>query len=531
MQLSDPTGWLGSDDSGYYSAAEYLLAGETLERAHHQYARMSVVVPVAISMWAFGDSTTAVIAPTVIFSMGCIALVAVAGWLLWGWMEGLIAASVVSCIPYFRVISTAAYPDVHVCFWTTAAVVLALFAIRSQNQRRMWVLGICSGLTIGLACSAKIFGIFAIVPVLWIAWLPNTWTSYHRIRWFVAVSAGVAALILAESLFYLWTAGDFWFRLHAIQNAKADDRYFPAVGFFRHDTYLDLAWNRLTMLLHPSFSGWGRVAAFFIPTVAIASLLNKPARRMGAWAVVTYLFISVTPVIYRHHWHPFTPFDGRHILLTCVPLALCFSWALCRTVTLVASPAWIKRGWPIALLGLAWLSFADGDSLGGFRSRPSQRWGLAISQLIALEDWDDERDIFIPASLYLRHRILFPKELRTRLRVAIDENALDWWRKASVDIESRVKPLPAPTDAYLIATPIQLSGKSGFWDYGVGLPKNELLAWQQSTPRVRIKRYGFHTVGPEGSHAGKNYDVLVLLGGDIQEKQAKPNREKIANAR
>ena len=50
IRIADPTGWLGSDDWSYHSAAEHLLAGKTIERPHHHFARMAVVVPQKIKV-------------------------------------------------------------------------------------------------------------------------------------------------------------------------------------------------------------------------------------------------------------------------------------------------------------------------------------------------------------------------------------------------------------------------------------------------------------------------------------------------
>ena len=530
VRLADPTGWIGSDDAAYHSAAEHLLAGKTLERVDHQYARMTFIVPVAASMWVFGDSPAAVIAPTVVVSIGCIALVAVAGWLLWGWAEGLCAASVVSFLPYFRMMSSTAYPDMHICFWATAGVVLALLAVRRGYGRRTWMLGVGCGLTVGVACSAKVFGVFALLPIVWMAWLPKTWNRRDRLRWVSNVAMGVAAMVVVQGLFYQWVAGDFWFKLHALRSAQGGDRYFPATGYFRHATFLGLAWTRLTMLFRPSLSGWGTIAVLFVPAVLITPLLNKRGRVVAAWAAGTYLFIAIAPVTYNHHWHPFHTFDGRHVLVACIPFALCFAWTTCRVVAFLSTPAWIRRGWPIALLGLAWLSQVDAGTIRGFRDRETQRCGRAIEELIASQNWEDNRDIFLPVSLYVRHRVLFPKELRTRLRVVVDDSAPDWWRTASVDIESRARPMPKPSEAYLIATPKQLNGGLEFWDYGVGLPRDGLIAWQKIAPRARIIRYADKTIAPQGSRAEEGSALLVLLGGSDRDQQVARAEEVIPDA-
>lgn len=175
--------------------------------------------------------------------------------------------------------------------------------------------------------------------------------------------------------------------------------------------------------------------------------------------------------------------------------------------------AWIERSWPAVLAALAAISFANPRELNGFRDRPTSRIGVAVSQIAATTQWDHDRDIFMAPSLYWRFRILFPQELRSRLRVAADGEAPTWWRDTCADITSRSAPLPPPSDAYLLATPRQLRGETEQWDYGVGLPRERLSAWQTVEPRTRMSRFADKTirhsrpglVGPE--------PFLLLLGG------------------
>jgi hypothetical protein len=104
-------------------------------------------------------------------------------------------------------------------------------------------------------------------------------------------------------------------------------------------------------------------------------------------------------------------------------------------------------------------------------------------------------------------------ELRSRLRVAVDADSPSWWRDASVDIVSRCKPLPEPGRAYLIATPSQMSGKPEAWDYGVGLPANELAAWQGISPALTIGVYRDKSIGPMKPDSPDARPLLILSTG------------------
>ena len=151
--------------------------------------------------------------------------------------------------------------------------------------------------------------------------------------------------------------------------------------------------------------------------------------------------------------------------------------------------------------------------MNGFRDRATSRIGIAISQIAATTKWDHDRNIFMAPSLYWRYRILFPQELRLRLRVAADGEAPTWWRDTCADIASRSAPLPPPGDAYLIATPRQLHGEAEQWDYGVGLPRERLSAWQAVEPHTRMSRLADKRIGRTRRGVAGVEPFLLLLGG------------------
>ncbi len=513
VRLLDPTGWLGSDDASYHSAAEHVLTGQTIHRVHHHYARMAVVVPVAASMWLFGESPTTVALPMLIASALCVAAIVVLGRLLWGWWEGLCAATIVSVLPYFRVLSTTAFPDVHVCLWTTVAMLLALVATRTVRTRRARACWVVCGFALGLAISAKVFAIATGAGVLFAILAQPSKANVGRPAALAFTTLGVGLLFLVDGLFYQWAANDFFFSLHATQHAQdmATTHVDPAGAGF--STVKTLVWDRLTMLLHPTTSGWGWIGVFFWPVVVGVLLFNAPGRALAAWAIATYLLVAVVPVSLKEGAHVYPIFHGRHILPACVPFALCLAWMVRRGAGVAMSAVWIERGWPAVLAALTALSFANPRELNGFRDRATSRIGVAVSHIAATTKWDHDRDIFMAPSLYWRFRILFPQELRSRLRVAADGEAPTWWRDACADIASRSAPLPPPGDAYLIATPRQLRGETEPWDYGVGLPRERLSAWQAVEPRTRMSRFADKRIGTTRRGMAGPEPFLLLLGG------------------
>ncbi|UCC32121.1 MAG: glycosyltransferase family 39 protein, partial [Phycisphaerales bacterium] len=469
------------------------------------------IVPIAASIRLFGDSPAVVALPMVVASTLCVALVAILGRIVWGWWEGLCAATVVSVLPYFRVLSTTAYPDVHACLWTTVAILLAVALTRERRMPRALLYGAACGLALGLAASAKIFSVSAGIGVVFIIWIWRSDTRYIRTLSLTSVVLGCMALFLIQGLFYLWVADDFWFKLHALRNAQSADHLFTASGTAELAGFAELAWNRLTLILAPGTSGWGLVAIAFWPAAGLVLLLNRPGRGLAVWAIAAYLFLALTPVRMKGGLQPYPFFDGRAILTACVPFALCLGWLVHRMVNLTPSPSLARRGWPVVFAVIIALAFTNLRELNGFRDRPTKRLGDAVKRLVAITDWDDQSEIFMPASLYLRYRILFPANLRSRLRVAIDDEAQPWWRNASVDIVSRRTPLPGPGNAYLIATPLQLTGVPESWDYGVPLPRAELRAWEVASPVFAAVQSTNDTSGTENDEGAP---LLVLLTGD-----------------
>lgn len=512
VRVADPTGWLGSDDASYYCAAEHLRTGETIQRVHHHYARMAVIVPVAISTWLVGDHPVAVALPSFVASVCCVVLIVILGRLVWGWWEGLCAGTIVCVLPYFRVLSTTGFPDIHACMWITAAVILSVLASRQRRLSIALWCGVACGVAAALAGSAKILAAAGIVAPLYIIWSRAQNTRARRALMLASIVGGVLLFCLVEGLFYLWAAGDFWFRVHALQNTHFLPNAFPAGGYYEAESFAELAWDRLVMLARPAQSGWGTMAVAFWPAALIVFLLSPKGRGIAIWAVGTYLIVAFMPISFRNGPQPFPKFDGRNVLFACLPFALCLAWTIRWVAERVSSGSWTPRKWGAALMAIVAIAYLNPHELNGFRNGHTARVGQAIKQAIARLDLSTTNNIFMPASLYIRYRILFPPELRSHLRVAVDDDSPPWWRDASVDILSRAAPLPGPDDAYLLATPRQLMGECEYWDYGVSLPGDRSKEWPRVSPIVAINRFKDKTIGPARSPSDEGEPILLLLG-------------------
>ncbi len=528
VRVLDPTGWLGSDDAAYHSAAQHVLTGVKIERVHHHYARLAVILPIAAGVAVFGDNPAAVALPSVIASTLCVILVALLGRVLWGWWVGLTAATVFSFVPYFRVLSTTAFPDVHVCLWTTAAMLLAACANRANSTKAARWTWIACGFACGLAVSAKVFAVTVLVGVLWLAWAqkgvasplgprnvapPLVGGAGHR-RWpaLACLAFGIVAFQLFDGLFYHWAAGDFFFSLRATLHAQdnvasmAADKTTETVGFFA------FVWDRLAMPARASTSGWGILGIVFWPMLALAALLDRRSRPLVAWAVATYILVAFVPLSFKDGARPYPIFHGRHVLPACIPFAFCVAWAVHQAIEGACKRHWEARSWPVVVAVVVALALVTRRELNGFRDRATSRVGVAITELIRTTILDTNRPIFMTPSTYWRFRLLFPPELRDRLRVATDNEAPSWWRRTCPDIVSRLQTLPAPGDAYLIATPRQLQCEPEPWDYGVSLPGDALGSWREIKPQTTLLRLADRRIAVADGKTQALETVLFLLG-------------------
>jgi len=283
LTLSEPTGWLGSDDAGYYAAAEYIASGETITRAHHHYSRLAVSLPIALSISIFGHHTWAVILPTFLCAVACLIVVALLGRVLWGWAEGLLAATLMLAIPYFTTLSTAAYPDVIACFWCTLSMYLALRSARTINSKTATILGILSGLMFAIALSSKILVAPMLAAVLYVACLDRSAPKWRLWTPGAAVLIGVGVGLVIESAIFAVVADDALFRWRSLLATHANTSPV-ATGSEKGILTGQVILDRLLMPARRGLSGWGWIGLTFWPVLLIAGLVNRKARPLALGA-------------------------------------------------------------------------------------------------------------------------------------------------------------------------------------------------------------------------------------------------------
>lgn len=328
----------------------------------------------------------------------------------------------------------------------------------------------------------------------------------------MGVVIGLVLFQVFEGLFYLRVAGDFFFNLHATLAVQANVPGLAGESGAAAMTLTEFVADRLMMLMRPSTSGWGWIGVLFWPALLATGMLKKSARPLVVWALSAFVLVAFVPLNFSSGAQPYPIFHGRHILPACIPFALCLAWIVRNALERAMTAPWSPRAWPIAAACVVVVALGDVRSLNGFRDRATSRVGEAIRELLAKPPWDNSGEIFMTPSTYWRFRLLFPESVQSRLRVAAAESSPDWWKKTCPDIALRWVLLPPPGRGYLIATPAQLLGPGEQWDYGVGLPPENLIEWQRTpalatlirSPDKRISR-----VQGGDPHADA---ILVLVG-------------------
>ncbi len=549
VDLSRPTGWLGSDDAAYHAAAEHLLTGTPIERAHHHYARMAMVLPVAVSMRLFGDNTWAVALPSMLAAIGCVTVVALIGAATWGWWEGLCAATLLAVIPYFRVLSTTAFPDVHACFWSAVAV-LAAIRSRECHTRSGAASAVLAGLAAAIALSAKVT-CAAVVPVVFAivclerpirggshpdrVWhrlpagantgkmpvphrLPRENRKTARIC-ALSVAGGMLVAFLVEGWFHAVVAGDFWFSLHSLTNTQGAVDVFASSELRRSPGILSFVIDRLTLPLRPADSGWGILGGAFWPVLIGSLWIDARARALAAWGLLAYLTVAFMPVSSADGLQPMPIFHGRHVLTAIVPFTLCLGHLTHRVISATArkwnrpSQPWVVSTWPGVVIAASCVFAVTRRDLNGFQDRDTRRIGLGIRELVEAGTLEGRGEIVITPSMYWRFRVLFPPAMRDRLRVDVAPDAPSWWRQTVPGIASRLCSVPLSHGATLLATPLQLRGEAESWDYGCPLPAAELNEWRSGELLALIVRAADgHVALGSGSGSVPNDAIVVAVG-------------------
>ena len=139
--------------------------------------------------------------------------------------------------------------------------------------------------------------------------------------WLLWLLVGGVILFVADGLFYLWTADDFWFKLHSLQGIRSLDALLSLATYSSLEETARLIWQRGTLLFRSATSGWGVLAVGFWPAALLVLIFDRRGRGIAVWAIATYFLVAFAPVSFKNGLHPYPTFHARHVLTACIPFA------------------------------------------------------------------------------------------------------------------------------------------------------------------------------------------------------------------
>jgi 4-amino-4-deoxy-L-arabinose transferase-like glycosyltransferase len=202
--LWDPVGFNGggADDGRYFLAAHCWLAHGPCIPANHWEGRWPVILPLSLSLGAFGNNEFAAALPSLLASAACALLLVRVGNRWVGKPVGYAAAAVLVSLPTFLIEAT--HPAVE-------PIELA-FILASANfiidERPL-----LAGLSLGLAFQTRETSLAALLPLAW---------AYRKdMRSAVLFLLGFGAPLAAELIVYgIWTGRPFLRHQLSMQHAQ-----------------------------------------------------------------------------------------------------------------------------------------------------------------------------------------------------------------------------------------------------------------------------------------------------------------------
>jgi hypothetical protein len=113
-----------------------------------------------------------------------------------------------------------------------------------------------------------------------------------------------------EGAFFSHFASDFLFSLHAHEQSQIGVPGLAGESAAAPPGLAALVWDRITLLMYPSVSGWGWLGAAFWPSVLLSFLYGGAARCMAVWAATTFLLIAFAPVSLAGGYQPYPLFHA-----------------------------------------------------------------------------------------------------------------------------------------------------------------------------------------------------------------------------
>ena len=288
-------GFLGSDDSLYWESAGGWIAHVPFVGHSHWALRHTLVIPMAVARFAFGNGMLAMVLTPILASIGIIVVLALWSLRAAGLATAAAAAALVVTNPQFVLVSSTAYIDVVEAFFVFAGFALidmAMARVARQRGDSVWGLLLLSGMSVGLGMLSRETAAFAVaaIGVLFV-------TGYGMPRkFYFVIGLGFAAVYGLETA-YLWgMTGDPLYRLHIAAHHDIGNEINRRIDQGAAIPILHPALDPITMLLLNH--NFGLLAWIGVPAVGWLFWrggLAAPARRMlvlGSVLALTWTIIT-----------------------------------------------------------------------------------------------------------------------------------------------------------------------------------------------------------------------------------------------
>jgi 4-amino-4-deoxy-L-arabinose transferase-like glycosyltransferase len=276
-------GFLGSDDSLYWAGSGGWLAHTPWLGDTHWALRHTLVIPMALARIILGDRSLALLLPSLLYSIGLLAVVALSANRAAGLLAASAALALVVTNPQFVMLSSIANIDITECFFILLAFALIHRAVgqgASGSARRIRILLFLAGISCGLAMLSRETSAFAMVAIglLFLAGYGTSRVSY------VCAAVGYAAVVGMEFAYDWWMSGDFFYRFTiSLHHDMTIDRRLEQGASV---PLLHPAIDPMTMLLFNH--NFGLLAWIGVPLsvwLMRRGELTGPARRFAALAI------------------------------------------------------------------------------------------------------------------------------------------------------------------------------------------------------------------------------------------------------
>jgi hypothetical protein len=326
--IVNPVGFVGGgwDDWQYLNAARcWAEQGPCLPRDHWQ-GRWPIIAPLAAAISVAGESRLTVGLPSLLYSLGCLVLVAWLGNRLAGRPVGYIAALLLLVAPAFAVELVDPTVEAAELFFLLAA---ACCAARFTETRAPWI-AFSAGLCLSLAFQVRETAAAAAPLALLGAWLL---ARDDRRSWLAAL-AGALVPLAAELLVYWLATGDpLWRRSLSVAHTQ--------IASSELRTAID---RSEAPFFNPDYiAGWRHAPGLRVHWL-VDGLLNLI---VNTKAGVTMAASGLLFALYRRS------LDPRRRRLVAWALAIAFYWACFLIYVLAIDPKPRMMMVPIALTALA----------------------------------------------------------------------------------------------------------------------------------------------------------------------------------